>query len=258
MPRKVYKKRSYKKRVYKGRRYKRRYYKRKFYRKSTIKRPEINILSVQTNNFTVSTANGQLYPLTQISGDAVNDSDKTIFKIGGSGEKTIQGKKIRLKYLYIKGYMYSNDSSDDNINAKIYVFRQKQNIGNQDLKWSDMLDMPFGLDTPTSWTTDNINDILYRYDWKNDIKGKLKHYVRNLYKSYDNTNNIIPFKIRIPLYDCVLTCDNYYDVNESSANKWKASINPSTNGLWFSFITNKGISENHYLKMKYKLYYTDY
>lgn len=253
----TYKKRTYKKRTYK-RRYRKRYYKRRFYRKSTIKKPEINILSVQTNNFTVSTANGQLFPMTAISADAVNDSDKMIFKIGGAGEKVIQGRKIRLKYLYIKGYMYSNDANDDNINAKIYVFRQKQNIGNQDLKWSDMLDMPFGLDTPTSWTTDNINDILYRYDWKNDNKGKLKHYVRNLYKSYDNTNNIIPFKIRIPLYDCVLTCDNYYDTNESGANKWKASNNPSTNAIWFSFITNKGISDSHYLKMKYKLYYTDY
>lgn len=252
MPRKVYKKRRYKKRVYKGRRYKRRYYKRKFYRKSTIKRPEIHI---SKDNITFlgdpnsnPNQNGSFVNITTIGGNSASNSDDIKFTLNGSD---IQGRKIRLKYLYIKGYLMFMGDLDDNVNGKLYVFRRIKNPTNGGIAWGDLLDMPINLNSPSGWTDENIRDILYCYDWKNDLNGQIKHYVRKIYAKYDDTNNLIPFKIRIPLYDCVLTCDCYKDGD----NGFTANTEPSTNGLYFTMLTD---ATNGGIYYKWKLYYTDY
>lgn len=267
----TYKKRTYKKRTYKARRYKRRYYKRRYYRKP-IKKPEIHILkeeydySSDDGDYT----NGQFINLTPISA-VVNStqSDNMDFKIG---DKQIEGRKIRLKYLYIKGYYqlsYSyqgsgedDNTNDNNVNAKLYVFRVKRNTTNSNINsWATFLDMPIGQNNPSSWSQMDIQNVLYAYDWKNDIKTNIYKRVKNLYKSYDNTNNVIPFKIRIPLYDCVLTCENQYSVGN---NNWVPNPNPSTNQILFNFVTLGSLTSKtaqqraQFLHLKTKLYYTDY
>lgn len=257
MPRKTYKKRTYKKRTYKARRYKRRYYKRRYYRKP-LKKPEIHISSDNIEFSHTGLSNGTIKNITAISSEPIpaplpapGDNDLVQFNING---KHIEGRKIRLKYLYIKGYLYS---VDNNINGKLYIFRRKKNVSQNGLAWSSLMELPINLNDPSSWTTENINDILYKYDWKNDINNQIKKKVKLIYKSYDNNNNYIPFKIRIPLYDCVLTCDSYYSI---SNQQWVASEYPSTNALFISYVTNANMGENstHTLKLKYKLYYTDY
>lgn len=256
MPRKVYKKRTYKKRTYKARRYKRRY-RRRFYRRKTIKKPEIYISDDNLEWSYGNLSNGEFKNITAISGSIAQDqppyegsSDLMVFKINN---KQIEGRKIRLKYLYIKGYLYT---AENNVNGKIYVIRRQKNSGNSGMTWQTLLNMPVNV-LPSNWTNDNINDVLYRYDWKNDLNGQIKHYVRSVYKSYDNNNNYIPFKIRIPLYDCVLTCDNEWVPQTST---WTANVNPSTNGIYLSYVTNAPMGEGSTttLKLKYKLYYTDY
>ena len=77
--------------------------------------------------------------------------------------------------------------------------------------------------------------------------------VKNLYRKYDNINNVIPFKMRIPLYDCVLTCDTTFN----STTGYTAQNNPSTNGLYFTFLSDK-FDSNTSINYKWKLYYTDY
>lgn len=263
MPRKTYKKRTYKKRAYKTRRYRKRFYKRRFYNKS-IKKPEIHIYKGEQNVININ--NGVLKHLTPInpvidlSSGGYTDSDAVEFKLD---DKLIDGRKIRLKYLYIKGYFNLFDTSDDNINAKFYVFRYKKNVNNSNLSWSSLMDLPIGvLDTPTSWTASNKKDILYTYDWKNDINNVIKRKVKNMYRKYDDNNNLVPFKIRIPLYDCVLTCDTKFD---STSGRWTAESVPSTNSLWCAFLTTATLysgtgdaETSNYCRYKWKLYYTDY
>lgn len=254
MPRKTYKKRTYKKRAYKTRRYRRRYYKRRYYKKS-IKKPEIHI-SKNTIDIGPSSSvkNGDFVNITTIGGTNASNSDDIKYTLNNAD---IQGRKIRLKYLYIKGYLSTGSSLDNDINGKLYIIRRVKNVSNGGMTWSTLLDMPFALNSPSSWTLDNINDILYCYDWKNDINGQIKHYVKKIYAKYDNTNNLIPFKIRIPLYDCVMVCDSSYD---TTSNQFAPSSYPSTNGIFVSYVTNNNTGQitTHQLRLKWKLYYTDY
>lgn len=257
MPRKV-SKRSYRKRPQKARRSRRRYYRRRFYRRTAIKKPEIHICSDNIEFSYTGLSNGTINPITLISGtvggggaEGPENNDLIQFRINN---KPIEGRKIRLKYLYIKGYLYSEDN---NINGKLFIFRRKKNTQNGPLTWGGLMELPINLNNPSTWTTDNINDILYKYDWKNDINNQIKKKVKLIYKSYDNNNNYIPFKIRIPLYDCVLTCDASWS---STTPGWTVSSYPSTNDLYISYITNANMGQGstHALKLKYKLYYTDY
>lgn len=265
----VYKKRFYKRRYYKRFKkgtYQRKYYKRRYkksYRKA-LKRPEVHILK---DNITYASTgdnhNGTLINLTKISNVDANgyaQSDEVEYKIG---DKKIEGRKIRLKYLYIKGYFQVSSNLEDDINGKIYVFRRKQNLSNNELGWNGLLDTPYNLNDTTNFSNAQvIKNLLYVYDWKNDVKTQVKRKVKSLYRKYDDANNVIPFKIRIPLYDCVLTCDNNYSI---STGKFSAQSVPSTNGIWLGFITTATLSggpddqyPGTYLQMKYKLYYTDY
>ena len=254
MPRKTYKKRTYKKRVYKGRRYKKRYYRRRFYKKSTIKRPEIHISkdNIVFLGDASNPQNGTFVNITTIGGNNATNSDDIKYTLNGAD---IQGRKIRLKYLYVKGYLSFTSAFEDDINGKLYVIRRQKNVSNGGMTWSTLLDMPFALNSPANWTAENIRDILYCYDWKNDINGQIKHYVKKIYAKYDNTNNIIPFKIRIPLYDCVLSCDASYDTNNGV---FTPSVNPSTNAIYLSYVSTQPNNTNVQLKLKWKLYYTDY
>lgn len=256
MPRKV-SKRSYRKRPQKARRSRRRYYRRRYYKRNVIKKPEIHICSDNIEFSHIGLSNGTIKHITSITGtvgsgaQGPENNDLIQFRINN---KNIEGRKIRLKYLYIKGYLYSEDN---NINGKLYIFRRKKNVSNGPLTWTGLMELPINLSSPGSWTTENINDILYKYDWKNDINNVIKKKVKMIYKSYDNNNNYIPFKIRIPLYDCVLSCDASWNSTDQS---WEASAYPSTNALFISYITNASMGEGstHALKLKYKLYYTDY
>lgn len=253
MPRKAYKKRTYKKRTYKAKRYRRRYYKRRYYRRKAIKKPEIHIVDDNLTWSYNNLSNGEFKNITTITGQVEGTGggpDTIKFSINGKG---IEGRKIRLKYLYIKGYLYT---TENNVNGKIYVIRRQKNGGNAGMSWQTLLNMPVNV-LPSNWTDENINDVLYRYDWKNDLNGQIKHYVKSIYKSYDNNNNYIPFKIRIPLYDCVLTCDNEW---VPQTQIWIANANPSTNAIYLSYVTNAPMGEGSTtsLKLKYKLYYTDY
>ena len=103
MPRKTYKKRTYKKRTYKRRRYyKRRYYKRRYYKRNNIKKPEIHILDDNLTWGYNNLGNGVFKNITFISGTpepvAAGDGDLMKYYINN---KPIEGRKIRLKYLYI-------------------------------------------------------------------------------------------------------------------------------------------------------------
>lgn len=254
MPRKTYKKRTYKKRVYKNRRYKKRFYRRKFYK--PIKRPEIHIVE-DTTDITfndASTGVGNFINLTRIGeGQPEPQYDDMWFSINN---KRIDGRKIRLKYLYIKGYIKvsSSDGGDaDDFNCKLMVFRWKRNTSNSTLTWGTLVNNPPS-GSPSTWSeTDRLN-MMYKQDWKNDIKVNFSKRIKNLYRKYDDANNIIPFKIRIPLYECVLTCDTTFD---TSIGRYSALVNPSTNGIYFTLLSNK-YDDKVILSYKYKLYYTDY
>lgn len=255
MPRKVVK-RSYRKRPQKARRSRRRFYRRRFYKRNPIKKPEIHILkeNYEWGATTGLNKNGDMVHITPISSVDVagyNQSDAVEYNFG---DKKIEGRKIRLKYLYIKGYLDCSQTQQD-VNGKLYIFRKKANINNNSLSWTDLIDMPINLSDPTTWTNDDNQKILYCYDWKNDIKGQLKKKIKLFYRAYDNVNNMIPFKIRIPLYDCVLSCDSSYDTTDS---KWKANNYPSNNAIFLSFINLKPLTGSSRLFLKTKLYYTDY
>ena len=247
MPRKV-SKRSYRKRPQKARRSRKRFYRRRYYRRNAIKKPEIHI----SEGTGLYSGNGDFSHITAIAGNNALHYDDIKYTLNGSD---IQGRKIRLKYLYIKGYLSCTSSFDDDINGKLYIIRRQKNVSNGGMTWSTLLNMPFGLNNPANWTADNIKDVLYCYDWKNDLKGQIKHYVKKIYAKYDNTNNIIPFKIRIPLYDCVLSCDAVYDTTN---NYYAPSAYPSTNAIFLSYLSTQPNNENVKLKLKWKLYYTDY
>lgn len=256
MPRKV-SKRSYRKRPQKARRSRKRFYRRRFYRRSAIKKPEIHILETNynANPFNDSSYGvGAFQNLTSISQvQPVAQYDTLVYKLS---DKTIDGKKIRLKYLYIKGYIKvgaSTSADADDFNCKLMVFRRKRNMSNMSLDWETLINnSPSG--APSAWTEDQRLDMMYKQDWKNDIKINFYKRVKNLYRKYDDANNIIPFKIRVPLYDCVLSCDCY---KSSTDNKHYAHAHPSTNGLYFTFLSNK-YDDNTTINYKVKLYYTDY
>lgn len=241
------------KRTYKRRTYKKRYYKRRFYRRyKPIKKPEIRICESMFI-FNQQSQNGQLRHLTEISDDGVSkpQANQVKYKLNG---QDLEGRKIRLKYLYIKGYLQvDNTNNMDDFNAKFYVFRKKKNLDNTALTWTDLLDMPEALVSPGSWDDTQRLDVLYTYNWKNDINGIIKKKVKNLYRRYDNANNIVPFKLRIPLYDCVMSCDT-----SISNSTYSARIRPSTNDIYYAMISNKALSNTTFLRVKFKLYYTDY
>lgn len=258
----TYKKRAYKKRTYKRRYYKRRVYKRRYYK--PIKKPEIHI--VENDTLTGYAFNntgfglGKFVNLTTIKSDLVDDIDSVKYEVHpvnstGSG-KLIEGKKIRLKYLYIKGFIKIASTGDaDDFNCKLMVFRWKRNTTNASLLWTNLINNTNNIDLndPSTWTEDQRLDLMYKQDWKNDIKINFYRKIKNLYRKYDDANNVIPFKIRVPLYDCVLTCDAFRDSN----GKFAANNHPSTNGLYFTFLSNK-YDETTIINYKTKLYYTDY
>lgn len=156
----VYKKKYSKKRYYKRFKkgsYQRKYYKRRYkklYRKA-LKRPEIHIvekdLGYNFNNGTYGV--GQIVKLTEItnSNATAADMDDVKFNING---KPIEGRKIRLKYLYIKGYIKvgAQTAADaDDFNCKLMVFRWKRNTTNQVLYWGDLMNNAgFDLNDPSS------------------------------------------------------------------------------------------------------------
>ena len=138
--------------------------------------------SVNSNFNDTTSGVGIFQNLTTITSNDDPDIDKLIFNIGG---KPIEGKKIRLKYLYIKGYimvsgssatttnnpngtMNINDAVDDNFNCKLMVFRWKRNTTNYTLNWTTLMN-GITSNSPANWTTADILNMMYRYDWKNDI-----------------------------------------------------------------------------------------
>ena len=255
MPRKV-SKRSYRKRPQKARRSRRRYYRRRFYKRSTIKKPEIHIVESAVNEFAFNNSTygvGTFNNLTKISGSGVSVLDQIQYKLMN---KNIEGSKVRLKYLYIKGYIKVSGTNEDDFNCKLMIFRWKRNTLNASLGWSDLLNNTTwgnpNLSDPSTWSETERLQLLYMQDWKNDIKINFYKRVKNLYRKYDDANNIIPFKIRVPLYDCVLTCDN-----SKNGSTYTPNADPSTNGLYFTFLSNQ-FNETNTISYKWKLYYTDY
>ena len=251
----TYKKRTYKKRSYKPRRYKR-VYRRRYYKRSALKKPEIHIVEDAVNEFPFNNSTfglGKFNNLSKITGSGVSDLDEIQYKLMG---KNIEGSKVRLKYLYIKGYIKVSGTNEDDFNCKLMVFRWKRNTLNNTLSWVDLLNnTTYGnpnLSDPSTWSETQRLQLLYMQDWKNDIKINFYKRVKNLYRKYDDANNIIPFKIRIPLYDCVLTCDN-----TKSSSTYTPNPDASTNGLYFTFLSNQ-FNETNTISYKWKLYYTDY
>ena len=228
MPRKVYKKRSYKKRPVKARRYKRNY-RRRYYKRSTIKKPEIHIVENSINGIAFNHVNnglGKFTILNPVGGSSVSDLDEQQYKILG---KNIEGSKVRLKYLYIKGFIKVSGTNEDDFNCKLMIFRWKRNTSNSAINWDELINNSQGitLTDPSTWTENQRLQMLYMQDWKNDIKINFYRRVKNLYRKYDDANNIIPFKIRVPLYDCVFTCDSV-----KSGTTFNPLPNASTNGLY--------------------------
>lgn len=262
------KKRTYKKRTYKRKFYKRRFYKKRryFYKRKPLKKPEIHITENEVVNKQLTNLNGVFTNLTNIASDDADNYDNIQYKIN---DKKFDGKKIRLKYLYIKGYIKveNNDDEDfvdaDDFNLKLMIFRRKRNMSNNNMTWTDIINTgnvyPDGpsvyhkidLTDPSNWNDSDKLWMMYEADYKNDIRINFYRKVKNLYRKYDDANNIIPFKIRVPLYDCVLTCDCKFE------NRLFTAYNdPSTNGVYFTILTNN--TANKFINYKYKLYYTDY
>lgn len=251
----VQRKRTYKKRAYKKRTYKRRYkrtYKRRYYK--PIKKPEIHIVEDTINEFPFNNGTygvGTFNNLSKVGG-STDGLDEIQYTLDG---KNIDGSKVRLKYLYIKGFIKVSGTNEDDFNCKLMVFRWKRNTANSNITWDNLINNTnaiTNINDPSTWTETDRLRLLYMQDWKNDIKINFYKKIKNLYRKYDDANNIIPFKIRIPLYDCVLTCDN-----TKSGGLYTPIVNPSTNGLYFTFLSNQ-FNETNTISYKWKLYYTDY
>lgn len=266
-PKKTYKnskKRYYKKRYYK-RRYSKKYRFRKF-RKSVT--PEIQQFK-GTLDYTsgldgsVSNSRGSIYTLLNIgTQSSASQPEDVKFTVNG---KPITGSKIKLKWLYIKGFYRceqssSTGSSTAEVNLQIKIFRLFKNLTNTSLTWRDIVQ-----DNINYSNVDNDDvqrQLLYLSDMKNDLKGKLWIKTKKLYRKYSPINSFIPFKIRIPLYDAVVQCDT-----SLSGSSFIASNVPSTNGLYISVLSPTQFPDGplaespnrayKQLYMKYKIYYTD-
>lgn len=261
-------KKQARKRYYKKRYYKKRYskkYRFRNFRKSLS--PEIQQIKgtfdyIQNADGTVSKQRGAIYRLLSPNTNSTgSDPENVVFNMNN---KKITGNKIKLKWLYIKGYLRMEDTAQDSanseVNVQIKIFRLFNNLTNSSLNWDAIVQ-------------DNINysqidsdavqrQILYLSDMKNDLKGKLWIKTKRLYRKYTPINSFIPFKIRIPLYDAVVQCDCY-----KSGNSWVSNDEVSTNGLYLAVLSPNEFPMSptsaqpsrpyRQLYMKYKIYYTD-
>lgn len=256
MPRK-YKKRTGKKKKY----YKRKYYKRKYYKKASVKKPEIRRVTgeIKYGNQEGLYKNGDMFNVTSIGFDPIpgviiENNNNVNYKLWTSN---ILGRKIRLKYLYLKGYLLHNYANNENINAKLFVFDKKRNMDNTGLVWSDVKNTQGLTDNSATWTSLQTADVLYKYDWSNGLKNFVTHKSKSFYSKYDNINNTIPFKLRVPLYDRVMTCSPWIDPAHPN-NGWIAKEIPETNAIFLSFLSTDNNMVNTSIVIKWKLYYTDY
>ena len=235
-PKKTYKKskkRYYKKRYYK-RRYSKKYRFRKF-RKSVT--PEIQQIKgtldyTSALDGTVTNHRGYMYNLLTIgTQNSASEPENVRFLVNN---KPITGSKIKMKWLYIKGYFRCESSSAgsygaNEVNLQIKIFRLFKNLTNAPLTWKDVVQDNIDYSN-SSLDTDAVQrQLLYLSDMKNDLKGKLWIKTKKLYRKYTPINSYIPFKIRIPLYDAVLQCDSY-----RSGTQFISNSDPSTNGLYIS------------------------
>lgn len=267
-PKKTYKK-SYKKRYYK-RRYKKRYskkYRFRKFRKSVS--PEIRQIKgelnyVRNQDGTLTNNRGMIYRLIDIDTQtSATEAENVVYRVNG---KAISGNKIKLKWLYIKGYYRCENTEREGyspsaeVNVQLKIFRLFKNISNSQLTWGDIIQNNLDF---TQLTTDAVQrELLYLADMKNDLKGKLWIKTKKIYRKYSPVNSFIPFKIRIPLYDAVVQCDSY-----KSGNSYIANHDPSTNGLYITMLSPQQVPDGPYtgdaarpyrhLYMKYKIYYTD-
>lgn len=265
-PKKTYKKS--KKRYYNKRYYKRRYSKKYRFRKfKKAVTPEIQQFR-GTLDYTsgldgsVSNSRGSIYTLLNIATQSSSTQPEDVkFSING---KPITGSKIKLKWLYIKGYYRAESpislGAAADVNLHIKIFRVFKNLTNTPLSWRDVVQDNIDYNNIDSDAVQR--QLLYLSDMKNDLKGKLWIKTKKIYRKYTPINSYIPFKIRIPLYDAVVQCDSYLNGSSFIAN----SV-PSTNGLYLSVLSPTQFpdgplteSPNRAYKqlfMKYKIYYTD-
>lgn len=240
-----YKKRRYRKRYRKGRKYyKRKYgkgYKKRYYNK-IIKSPEIHkseteirFINGAFDHFDDGVHNyigcGYLTPLTRVS---YNEHNQTLI----NGIK-IQGRKIFLKYIYIKGYYYNAHpnvyGNENNFLGRLGVYIQRQNINNQPLDTSALYDnnplhkADYVPPDNADWTLEDLRNILYKVDYKPDTYRSVKKYHKNIFFRYDNANNTVPFKKRI-IVNKVVEIDD--DLNEEET----PSTIPSRNACWMNLI----------------------
>lgn len=262
---KQYRKRYYKKRYYK-KRYGKKYRFRKF-RKSIS--PEIQQMKgtleyIQNSDGTLSRTRGAIYRLINPSTQSTaTEPENVIYNVNN---RVISGNKIKLKWLYIKGYLRMEDAAmagsgqSQEVNVQIKIFRLFKNLTNSSLNWSEIVQDNINY---SQIDTDAVQrQLLYLSDMKNDLKGKLWIKTKKLYRKYTPINSFIPFKIRIPLYDAVVQCDCY-----KSGNNWVSQDEVSTNGLYISVLSPNEFPMAPYgsattrpfkqLYMKYKIYYTD-
>lgn len=231
----------------KGRRKGRKYYKRKYgkgykkrYYKKIIKSPEIHkseqeirFINGAFDHYDNGTHQyigcGYLTPLTTITYNNFN-------QVFLNGVK-IQGKKVFLKYIYVKGYYFNVHQNrvgdENNFLGRLGVYIQRQNLNNQPLITSALYDSRANNPAEyvpadnADWTIEDIRNVLYKVDYKPDTYRSVKKYHKNIYRTYDNCNNTIPFKKRIIVNKVIEIDENNLPV--------PASI-PSRNACWMNLI----------------------
>lgn len=261
---KSYYKRRYKKRSYKKKRYNRRW-KRHYYKKYIRKAPEIHRSKIDYyfNNTTGDiTADGITY-LKNGSMVSLTNFTKNEFNQLLLNGVPVDGRKVNLKYIYIKGYKDIGDANNDNetdqennFYGRMAVYCQRLNTSNGSLSYTQLYNGNlFNLDN-TTWTEKNIRDILYKADYRDDTFRSIRKYHKKFYNKYDDANNTLPIKKRIVL-NKVIECDD-----EATSNSTDPQRIPTRNALWLSDITKPGVSNSNwthiYTHLTVSLYWTDY
>lgn len=224
---------------------KKRYYKRRYkrYRKWKARRgfyrhvastPELHKSSMNflygSQNETSSTylTNGSIVNIGAQSKDA---SGNFFFN-----NVPVSGRKINLKYIYIKGYVctshqYSGSTPDSepadyvNYYHRIALYNVKRNLKNTPPTYADLYDTNLIDSNPNNWEWDTagvehpIRDILFKLSYKEDVYKNIKIYQKKKFMKYKFGGDVIPFKMRLSINQ-IVEFDQNTGYNNPSTNAW--------------------------------------
>lgn len=257
-PKRTYKKSSkrryYKRRYNKYKKYKKRYNKYKYHMirgtPELYKTDQTVIYHSGAYDYLGRNSNGQIMNLCKFT--------KNGDQIYMNGQK-INGTKIRMKYIYIKGYIkigtHDVNNPDRGMDLRLSVYRKYKNVTNDGLNYSDLYDDSLVPNNPGEWGYDTNgfsteHNILYNYEYKGDVKGNIKIYETKKHITYKNYNDYIPFKLRV-------SCNCVLQVDEVNTNQYS-----SKNAFFMAFMqTHAGefeASGPNLARIRIRTYFTDY